>query len=124
MPAVQIAQHWIDELKSLQPEITTIDMNAVVDAALQQYTYRQRQEKIARERQWYETHYAEISKTYLGQYIGIHNGRILDHDADGTTLSKRLRQEYGRIAIAIIQVQNSAEPPIVQIRSPKISTTL
>ena len=60
MPAVEIAQHWVDELAGLQPEPHTIDLTAVVDTALQQYAYRQRQEKITRERQWYEANHAEI----------------------------------------------------------------
>ena len=123
MPAVQIAQHWIDELESLQPEATAIDMDAVVDAALQAYTYRQRQEKIARERQWYETNHPEIVKQYLGQYIGIHNGQVVDSDADGPTLSKRLRREYGRVAIAIIHVESTPEPPTLHLRSPQLATT-
>lgn len=122
MPAVQIAQRWVDELKGLQPEAATIDMDAVVDAALKEYMYRQRQEKIARERQWYEAHHAALVKKYLDNYIGVHNGQVVDSDMDGSTLSKRLRRQYGRVAIAVIQVESTPEPPTLHMRSPKLAT--
>ena len=115
MPAVEIAQHWVDELAGLQPEPHTIDLTAVVDTALQQYAYRQRQEKITRERQWYEANHAEIVQQYRGKYIGIHNGQIVDSDIEGPTLSKRLRKQFGRVAIAIILVETTPEPPTLQL---------
>lgn len=124
MPAIEIAQHWIDELAGLQSEPTLIDMSAVVDAALQQYTYRQRQEKITRERQWYEANHAEISQHYIGKYIGVHNGQIVDSDIEGPTLSKRLRKQFGRVAIAIILVDTTPEPPTLHMRSPKLALTV
>lgn len=123
MPAVEIAQHWVDELASLHPEATTIDIKAVVNEALQQYAYRQRQAKLARERQWYEANHEMLVQQYYGQYIGIHNSQVIDSDADGSTLSKRLRYHYGRVAVAIIYVDTDAKPPILHIRSPKLSLT-
>ncbi|MEZ4681941.1 MAG: hypothetical protein R2932_47800 [Caldilineaceae bacterium] len=122
MPAVEIAQHWVDELTGLQSGSTKVDMNQIVDVALQQYTYRQRQEKIARERQWYEAHHAEIVQEYMGRYIAVHNGQIIDSDIDGAILSKRLRQEYGRVAIAIIHVDATPDLPTLHLRSPKLMT--
>ncbi len=123
MPAVEIAQHWVEELQGLQLEPSTINIDDIVDTALQQYTYRRRQEKIARERQWYEANHDEIVKQYLGNYVAIHNDRIIDSDSDGPTLSKRLRQKYGRVAIAIIHVSATPELPTLRMRSPKLSTT-
>jgi len=123
MPAIEIAQHWVDELTNLHPETTTIDIKAVVNEALQQYAYRQRQAKIARERQWYEANHATLAQGYRGQYIGVHNSQVIDSDADGPTLSKRLRRCYGRVAVAIIYVDAEPGPPVLHIRSPKLSPT-
>lgn len=122
MPVVEIAQQWVDELAGLQQESTVVDMNDVVNAALQQYMFRQRQEKIARERHWYEAHHHEFVRQYRGQYVAVHNTRIIDHDSDGRLLSRRIRQSYGRVAVAIIHVVDSPELPVLQMRSPKLAT--
>ncbi len=119
MPAVEIAQHWIDELAELQQEPAT-NINDVVDAAMKQYMFRQRQEKIAREQRWYIAHYQELAPKYQGQYVAIHKERVVDAAPDGRALARRVRQQYGRVAIAIIQVTDSPELPILSMRSPKL----
>lgn len=121
MPIVEIAQHWVDELVELQPHPVTITINEAVDIALQQYMFRQRQEKIARERRWYEVHHHELVQQYIGQFVAIHNGQVVDADQDGRLLSRRIRQRYGRVAVAIVQVDHSPDPPIFYLRTPKIA---
>lgn len=122
MPVVEIAQQWVDELAELQQDSAVVDMNDVVNAALRQYMFRQRQEKIARERHWYEAHYHEFVHQYRGQYVAVHNTRIIDSDSDGRLLSRRVRHIDGRVAVAIIHVADSPELPILQMRSPKLAT--
>ncbi len=122
MPVVELAQHWVDELTELQPEATTVDLGTVVDVAMKQYIFRQRQEKIARERRWYEAHHVELVQAYRGRYIAINNGQVVDDDGDGRVLAKRARQTYGRTAIAIIEVADTPELPTLHIRSPKMAT--
>lgn len=124
MPIVEIAQHWVDELAELQQDSLGTTINEVVDVALQQYMFRQRQEKIARERRWYEAHHHELVPHYRSQYIAVHNGRIIDVDQDGRVLSKRIRQQYGRMAIALIQVADTPEPPTFYMHSPKLAPLL
>ena len=122
MPVVEIAQQWVDELAELQQASTVVDINDVVNVALQQYLFRQRQEKIVRERRWYEAHHHEFFRQYRGQYVAVHNTRIIDSDSDGRLLSRRVRQIYGRVAVAIIHVADSPELPILQMHSPKLAT--
>src|SRR5262245_21041860 len=90
MPVVEIAQHWIDELTELQLEAAAAQIDEMVDAAMKQYMFRQRQEKIAREQRWYEAHYHELAQQYHGQYVAVHKGRLVDADPDG-----RSRGAYG-----------------------------
>ena len=91
---------------------------------MQQYTYRQRQKKLRRERQWYEANHSEIVEQFAGKYIGVHNEQVVDSDSDGPTLSKRLRENYGRVSIAIIQVEEAPALPTLHMRSPKLSIIL
>lgn len=121
MPVIEIKQHWVDELTELHQDSAAIPIHDAVERALQQYLFRQRQEKIARERHWYEAHHHEIIQHYRGQYVAVHNSSVIDADLDGRTLSKRIRQQYGRMAIALIQVADTPEPPILDIHSPKVA---
>lgn len=124
MLMVEIAQHWVDELVELQQDSSVATIHEAIDVALQQYLLRQRQEKITRERRWYEAHYHELAQQYRGQHVAIHNGQVIDTDQDGRTLSKRVRQQYGRTAIALIQVADTPEPPTLYMRSPKLALPL
>lgn len=121
MPVVEIAQQWVDELVELQQASSVATINAMVDIALRQYLFRQRQEKIARERRWDEAHHHDVTQQYRGQYVAIHNGRVIDADQDGRALSKRVRQQYGRIVIAIIHVADTPELPTLSLHSPKLA---
>lgn len=122
MPVIEIKQQWVDELVELQSAASSaIPLHDLVEQALQQYLFRQRQEKIARERRWYEAHYHELAQDYRGQYVAIHNAQVIDMDQDGRTLSKRIRQQYGRVAVALIQVVDTPEPPTFSMHSPKLA---
>lgn len=111
MPVIEIKQHWVDELVELQQESPAMPIHDIVERALQQYLFRQRQEKIARERRWYEAHHHALVQQYRGQYVAVHNGRVIDVDQDGRALPKRVRQQYRRMAIALIQVIDTPAPP-------------
>jgi hypothetical protein len=121
MSVIEIAQQWIDELAELQQNSSAATINASVTVALQQYLFRQRQEKIARERRWYEAHHPDLVQQYRGQHIAVHNGQVIDADQDGRILSKRIRQQYGRMAIAMIHVADIPAPPIHHMHSPKLA---
>jgi hypothetical protein len=121
MSVIEIAQQWIDELAELQQNSSAATINESVTVALQQYLFRQRQEKIARERRWYEAHYPDLVQQYRGQYIAVHNRQVIDTAQDGRILSKRIRQQYGRMAIAMIHVADMSEPPTLSMYSPKLA---
>lgn len=121
MPVIEIKQHWVDELVELQQESSAMPIHDIVERVLQQYLFRQRQEKIARERRWYEAHHPDLVQQYRGQYVAVHNGRVIDKDQEGRALSKRVRQKYGRLAIAIIHIADTPEPPTLSLHSLKLT---
>ena len=84
----------------------------------QQYVQEQRSQKIRAETKHYTAMHAELKKKYLGQHVAIHEGRLIDHDADASRLVRRVRQYYGLIPIMFTQVEEAPEPELV-IRSPQ-----
>ena len=122
MATVEIDQRWVDEIESLSNG-TVLELPKVVDEAIRQHMFKLRQEKIDQERRYYEAHYGELAKQYLNQYIAIHNNAIVDADNDGRILARRVRHKFGRVPIAIIQVQETPEPAAFTIRSPRLANS-
>jgi predicted DNA-binding protein len=77
---------------------TTKTVNELVNEAVEQYL-RYQQQIVA-----YERMYTKLKQDYLGQWIAIHHQKLVDHDTDGATLYRRIRQKYGRISVLIRQV--------------------
>lgn len=67
----------------------------------------------------YAAHHTELVRTYLGQYVAIHQGRVVDHDADRTALRRRLMVTHPDVIVLVRQVK-AALPTPIHIRSPKI----
>ena len=93
------------------------DTPTVVEDTLRQHLFRLRQQKIDQECDAYQKNYPQIAEKYLGQYVAIHMSEIIDADPVGVVLSKRIRQKFGRVPIAIIQVRETPEWPVIRVRS-------
>ena len=65
--------------------------------------------------------HSELLNKFKGEYIGMHNGEVLDHDVEGGALHKRLRQQHGSLPILIVQVSESPEQQFT-VRNPKLET--
>ena len=48
--------------------------------------------KISEESQIYQRRHAELKAQYLGQYIAMHDGQVVDHDNDFVALRERVRR--------------------------------
>jgi hypothetical protein len=119
MPTVEIDQRWVEELRSIS-QVASDDLRAVVDDALRAHFFHMRQQKIANEREFYEANHTEILQKYRGKFVAIHNGTVLDADEDGRKLSSRVREQHGRIPIAIIEVRETPEAPTFKVRRPRL----
>ncbi|MEZ4709126.1 MAG: DUF5678 domain-containing protein [Caldilineaceae bacterium] len=94
-------------------------INELVNEAVETYLRARQQEKLNPEIVAYEAMHSQLKtkKTYLGQWVAIHDSQLVDSDADGAALYKRIRGEYGRKAVLIRQV--AAEPvEEIWIRTP------
>ena len=85
------------------------EIGELVNEALRQYLWEAKERKIDREMEAYRTMHAELKQRFLGEYIAIHNGELVDHDADRRALSRRVRQKYGSVAVLITPVEEEPE---------------
>jgi len=71
-------------------------------------TLKQRRAYRAKQLQAYCTMHAELKQRFLGQYVAIHNGEVVDHDPDRWGLFLRLDWKYRKQAL-IMLVEDDAE---------------
>lgn len=43
---------------------------------------------------WFEDHYEELVKKFDGEFVAIHEQRVVDHDGDVSALMKRIEAKY------------------------------
>ncbi|MCB0187613.1 MAG: hypothetical protein KDE31_25265 [Caldilineaceae bacterium] len=74
---------------------------------------------VARERNAYHAMHAMLKEQYLGKYVAIYQGKLIDLDDDPATLVGRTDKEYPGEFVLITRV--GVEPMrTIQIRSPRL----
>jgi len=77
-------------------------------------------EKMLQEIDAYKNMHASLVKTYLGQFVAIYNGQLVDHDPDKNVLFLRIKERFPNQIV--LQRQVLADPdPILHFRSPRFS---
>ncbi|MBU6352275.1 MAG: hypothetical protein KGS73_19250 [Chloroflexi bacterium] len=66
----------------------------------------------------YHRLHSDLWRKYPGQHVAIHNGRLVDHDADGLALSHRIYSRYPDTFVLVRQVEAQPER-VIQLRSPR-----
>jgi hypothetical protein len=111
MPTVAIEPTLYQRVEqaALESQVSTGEM---FTQALRRYLWELDRRKITEESRVYRRRHAELKERYLGQYIAMHKGQVVDHDPDFQTLRQRVRQEYGRTAVMIALVEEVAGPEL------------
>lgn len=76
-------------------------------------------EKMLQEVNAYESLHTELVENYLGNYVAIHQGQVVDNDSDSEEIIIRIGERYPDEAILIRKVQKTL-PPEIRIRSPRL----
>jgi hypothetical protein len=70
--------------------------------------------------------YIDLHKTlwqkYPGHHVAIYKGEMVDHDADGLALSKRIYKRYRDQFVLIRQVEQEPDP-VLHFRSPRFEAS-
>lgn len=115
---INLKSETLTDLEALATQYN-IDADKLFTDALKTYRRRLEETKIENEKQSYLRLHKQLKETYLGQFIAMHHGKIIDQDQNFETLHQRIRQKYGREAILIRRVEGEPDRPLMT-RSPKI----
>lgn len=91
----------------------------LVETAIHTYLRQIEREQIEAEAEAYQKLHPMLRQEYLGQYVAIHHGQVIDHDTDFQLLHTRVRQRFGRRPVLLRQVETQPERTLI-FRSPSI----
>jgi len=91
-----------------------IGVDRLLTEAIRRYLWELDRRKISEESQTYHQHHAELKMQYLGQFIAMCNGQVVDHDREVAALRQRVRQRFGWKPVMITLVEDVAERAFVR----------
>jgi len=86
----------------------------VLQMALRRYLWELARRKIAEESAVYRRRHSELKKQYLGEYIAMVDGEVVDHGRDFQALRRRISKRYGRIPVMMTLVEDSPEATLTR----------
>ena len=92
-------------VESARQEQKTV--NDLINNAIELFLEMRWREALDRELAAYTALHGELWRTHPGQWVAIHDGKLVDHDADEPTLVSRVRAQLGETPVLICQVAPS-----------------
>lgn len=78
-----------------------------------------RQAKIRAEAGAWRSLPPTIRRSYGDDFVAVHNGEVVDHEADRLTLYRRVRMRFGDIPV-LITPASASSPREFQMHSPRV----
>ena len=99
-------------------EIAGVGVTDLVNEAISEHLQRFSHEKIEAEARAFEGMHETLKEQYFGQFVAVHNGQVVDADADFEAVFLRVQTRFGRIPVLIRRL--SEEPTTeLHFRSPR-----
>ena len=96
--------------------INNRDETHLISEAVEYYLAQLDYAKIDAETDAFHAMYHDLEAIYPGQFVAIHQGRLIDHDVDVVSLEKRVRAQLGRVAVLVTPVAQEKDLLFVSSR--------
>ena len=113
MPTVVVTPELYRRVEQVSLEQKT-SVDEILAQAIRHYLWDTDRRRISEESQFYRQQHADLKTHFLGQYIAMHSGRVVDHDTDLQTLRRRVHERFGRTPVMITLVEDLADPALVR----------
>jgi len=113
MPEIMIEPELYKRIEkaALEQEIST---NDIFSEAVRHYLWELNRRKISEETRIYRQQHEQLKAIYLGQYIAMYQGQVVDYDKDFQILHQRVRQQYKQQPVMITLVEETADPVLTR----------
>lgn len=97
-------------------------LDKVFEEALEQvfspFPLHEKHQEMAQEVEAYKALHPQLVKSYLGKFVALFQGKLIDHDEDVVVLSQRINEKLPDEVVLIRRVEPEAER-ILNMRSPR-----
>lgn len=110
------------QLQQLATETQRNVVDVLLEAVSKQfptYPVNPNREAMKKEIAAYEKMHTDLAQKYLGEYVAIYQGKLVDHDPDPVALHQKLTAKYPNKVILSRRVQSDPKP-VLQMRSPRL----
>lgn len=90
-----------------------------LEQALASFSVDERRPQMLREVAAFEAMQEALWERYPSQYVALHQGEVVDHDDDRTTLVKRVHADRSPDEVVLIRKVLATDVPPLQFRSPR-----
>ena len=108
MATISLQSPLMEQLQQVASEQAT-PPEKLLETAVRTFLRQLEREKIKTEADAFRSRHAELAEKYMGQYVAIHHGEMVDHDQDFQTLHSRIRRRFGRQAVLLWRVRTEPE---------------
>lgn len=108
----QKANSLVDILAALDfVQDVHVKSDDTIDEGLSFYQHP-RQAEMRKEVEAFESMHSDLVEHYLGQFVAVHHGQVIDSDHDQIVLADRIYKNYPDEIVLIEQVQEHLSPPL------------
>lgn len=118
MGVIDLSPRLLEQIERLA-QWQQVTVEAVTERAVSDYLDRLEWEKLQVEMSAFQAQLPTLLAMYPDQYVAIHDGQVIDHDADLRTLHSRVYARMGSIPVLLQKVTADSAPDIL-IRSPRV----
>lgn len=108
MSGIDVSSELIKPLAQLAAERGE-SVNDIVEKLIADYLREQRHHYLMEEMERFRLLHSKLREQYEGSYIAMRDGRVVDHDSNGSRLYSRTREQFGDTPVLIVEVTDQPE---------------
>ena len=118
-----VMQLAVNEMTVTQLEQVAREQNTtaqrLAEQAIREFLRSEARRKMQREMSAFLQLHARLLEDHPGEYVAVHQGKLIDHDSDQLALFQRVERRYGDTPVLIKQVLANPEEEYT-FRSPAL----
>jgi hypothetical protein len=115
----KVYQRIVEQAQQNRKNVSDLVNDVVANAFVQNTPVENpARDKMLQEIHAYKKMHPRLVKKYLGQFVAIHNGKLVDHDPDKEELFLRVKEKFPNQIVLQRQVLENPDP-VLHFRSPR-----
>jgi hypothetical protein len=115
----KVYQRIVEQAQQNRKNVSELVNDVVANAFVENTpTENPARDKMVQEIEAYKKMHPRLVKKHLGQFVAIHNGKLVDRDSDKEALFLRVKEKFPNQIVLQRQVLENPDP-VLHFRSPR-----